>query len=474
MYSYNNIKGEMIKNIDIFYNRYINRKKVISYIEKKTEKLIEEHLITLKQSKNSDLESLNAINSKLKLFDSYDEEINTSSFSKEFKEIAEIPNIIQKNLSILSFTEMTPIQKLSIPIILQKMDLVGCAQTGSGKTLSYLIPIASLLLTQEEINENPFKTRISFPLLLIILPTRELAIQIYNEALKLLYKTGIIPVCVYGGESFNNQIADLREGCDILIGTPGRLIDFLNKKYISLEYCKYLIFDEADRMMDMGFEPDMRSIVDDFNLNDSRQTLMFSATFPKSVLRIIQTFLKKDYFYVTTGNYLGENEIANGNVEQRFFYIKSGNINDKLMTLHKILQIINGKTLVFVNTKRDTSSLKKYLDSKNYNVDDIHGDKKMEERKRVLNDFKKGKLMLLIATDVASRGLDIPEVDYVINFDLPSNIDSYVHRIGRTGRCGKEGKAFSLVMSYDSNLFKDLYNVLIKTNQKIPQFMKQF
>ena len=456
-----------------FHSRYFYRKKD-SYIilQNKAEKLINEHLQNLKNGK-SDVETLNITNAQLKLYNSENQEVDTSNFPTSFKEISQIPNIIQDNLSTLQFNQMTSIQNLSIPIILEGIDLVGCAQTGSGKTLSYLLPISILLYS----NNYPLinkKKRISYPLLLIIVPTRELAIQIYYEALKLLYQTEIIPVCVYGGADYSNQIADLREGCDILIGTPGRLINFLEKEFISLDMCEFLVIDEADKMMDMGFEPDIRKIVEDFDLNDERQTLIFSATFPKIVLRIMETFLKVNYYFINTGNFLGENESANVNVEQRLFFIKSGKINDKLMVLHKILQIINGKTLVFVNTKKDTSGLKNFLEGKNYNVNDIHGDKNMEERRKVLNDFIKGKLMLLIATDVASRGLDIPQVDYVINFDLPNNINSYVHRIGRTGRCGKEGKAFSLVMPNDCNLFKDLYNVLIKTNQKIPQFMKQF
>ena len=453
-----------------FHSRYFYRKKD-SYIilQNKAEKLINEHLQNLKNGK-SDVETLNITNAQLKLYNSENQEVDTSNFPTSFKEISQIPNIIQDNLSTLQFNQMTSIQNLSIPIILEGIDLVGCAQTGSGKTLSYLLPISILLYS----NNYPLinkKKRISYPLLLIIVPTRELAIQIYYEALKLLYQTEIIPVCVYGGADYSNQIADLREGCDILIGTPGRLINFLEKEFISLDMCEFLVIDEADKMMDMGFEPDIRKIIYEFDLSDDRQTLMFSATFPKIVLRIMETFLKEDFYFINTGNFLGENESANANVEQRLFYIKSGKNNDKLIVLHKILQIINGKTLVFVNTKRDTSGLKYFLDSKNYNVNDIHGDKTMEQRKKVLNDFIKGKLMLLIATDVASRGLDIPHVDYVINFDLPNNIDSYVHRIGRTGRCGKEGKAFSLVMPSDYNLFKDLYNILKKCNQKIPQFI---
>jgi ATP-dependent RNA helicase DDX3X len=456
-----------------FHSRYFYRKKD-SYIilQNKAEKLINEHLQNLKNGK-SDVETLNITNAQLKLYNSENQEVDTSNFPTSFKEISQIPNIIQDNLSTLQFNQMTSIQNLSIPIILEGIDLVGCAQTGSGKTLSYLLPISILLYSNNYTLINK-KKRISYPFLLIIVPTRELAIQIYYEALKLLYQTEIIPVCVYGGADYSNQIADLREGCDILIGTPGRLINFLEKEFISLDMCEFLVIDEADKMMDMGFEPDIRKIVEDFDLNDERQTLMFSATFPKIVLRIMETFLKGNFYFINTGNFLGENESANVNVEQRLFFIKSGKINDKLMVLHKILQIINGKTLVFVNTKKDTSGLKNFLEGKNYNVNDIHGDKNMEERRKVLNDFIKGKLMLLIATDVASRGLDIPQVDYVINFDLPNNINSYVHRIGRTGRCGKEGKAFSLVMPNDCNLFKDLYNILKTCNQKIPQFINEF
>ena len=470
MYSNNK---QNFQNFNTFTPRYFYRKKAsYLFLENKAEQLINDHLQNLKNGK-SDVETLNITNAKLNLYNSENKEVDTTNFPSSFNQIPQIPNIIQSNLSLLQFNQMTSIQKLSIPVILENIDLVGCAQTGSGKTLAYLLPISILLYSNNYPIINQRK-RISYPLLLIIVPTRELAIQIYNESLKLLYKTKIIPVCIYGGDDYSNQIADLREGCDILIGTTGRLINFLEKEFISLDMCKFLVIDEADKMMDMGFEPDLRKIIDEFDLNFDRLTLMFSATFPKSVLRIMETFLKGDFYFINTGNFLGENESANVNVEQRLFYIKSGKFNDKLIVLHKILQIINGKTLVFVNTKKDTSGLKNFLDGKNYNVNDIHGDKKMEERRKVLNDFIKGKLMLLIATDVASRGLDIPQVDYVINFDLPNNINSYVHRIGRTGRCGKDGKAFSLVMPNDCNLFKDLYNILKMCNQKIPQFIKDY
>ena len=247
-----------------FHSRYFFRKKD-SYIilQNKAEKLINEHLQNLKNGK-SDVETLNITNAQLKLYNSENQEVDTSNFPSSFKEISQIPNIIQDNLSTLQFNQMTSIQNLSIPIILEGIDLVGCAQTGSGKTLSYLLPISILLYS----NNYPLinkKKRISYPLLLIIVPTRELAIQIYYEALKLLYQTEIIPVCVYGGADYSNQIADLREGCDILIGTPGRLINFLEKEFISLDMCEFLVIDEADKMMDMGFEPDLRKIVDEFD-----------------------------------------------------------------------------------------------------------------------------------------------------------------------------------------------------------------
>ena len=256
MYSTNT---ETFQNSSFFQPRYFNRKKD-SYLnlEYKAKKLINDHLENLKKGK-SDVDTLNITNAELKLYNSENKEINTSNYPTSFKQMSQIPNIIQENIEKLQFNQMTSIQKLSIPIILEGIDLVGCAQTGSGKTLAYLLPL-SILLYSHNIPIINQKKKISYPLLLIIVPTRELAIQIYQESLKILYQTQIIPVCVYGGEDYLYQIADLREGCDILIGTPGRLIHFLEKDYISLDMCKFLVIDEADKMMDMGFEPDIRKL----------------------------------------------------------------------------------------------------------------------------------------------------------------------------------------------------------------------
>ena len=461
---------------DYFLNRYPKRKNLISLINDEAKNYIEEYLLSLNSENNQkiDVQNLNKTNLILNLYDSEGNLIKKNKY-KKFTEIKNIPQILSDNLNILNYKEMTNIQRLAIPNILKNYDLVGCAQTGSGKTLAYLLPISINLLN----NQNEFfqinikKKRKSYPLVLIIIPTRELAIQIYKEAMKLLYKTNIVCTVVYGGDSVYEQSNNIQDGCDILIGTPGRLIQFLNEKIISLEMIKYLILDEADKMLDMGFEKDIENIVTNFDMkdDDSIQMLMFSATFPNKVLRMVYNYIKPNYLYITSGKKLGEDDSVNANVIQQFYYIETSDFNDKLYVFHQILQNIIGKVLVFVNTKNDTKELYKLLIKNNYRACLIHGDLNMNERINALDKFIKGNINLLLATDVASRGLDLPNVDFVINFDMPYNIDIYIHRIGRTARCGKQGCAKSIVFPEDWPIFDDLKNILIKNNQKIPGFL---
>jgi ATP-dependent RNA helicase DDX3X len=294
--------------------------------------------------------------------------------------------------------------------------------------------------------------------------------------MKLLYKTNIVSTVVYGGDSVYEQSNNIQEGCDILIGTPGRLIQFLNEKIISLEMLKYLILDEADKMLDMGFEKDIENIVTNFDMKDdeSIQVLMFSATFPHKVLRMVNNYLKDDYLYITSGKKLGEDDSVNANVIQQFYFIETSDFNDKLYIFHQILQNIKGKVLVLLNTKNDTKELYQLLVKNNYRACIIHGDLNMSQRIYALEKFIKGNINLLLATDVASRGLDLPNIDFVINFDMPHNIDIYIHRIGRTARCGKQGCAKSIVLPEDWPIFNDLKNILIKNNQNIPEFLYDY
>ena len=392
---------------------------------------------------------------------------------------------------------LTPIQKLFFGYLFNSgnkffdnnkinndYDIVGCAQTGSGKTLAYLITSVSFLFNDKEgILEIP-KSKlsnnynfISYPLILIILPTRELALQTFEECLKLLYNTYINTVVVYGGEKNFSQRSELKEGCDIIIGTPGRLIQFLEEGDISLTQVKFLIIDEADELLDMGFEEDINHILFDFNWSDYHNTFLMSATFPKKVLNMVDRIMKKEnYSFITHGNYLGEKEDANGNVKQRFYLIESDyrtNIfNKKIDALFGLLKLIDGKTLIFANKKDDVKEIALRVMDYEYGIVSLHGDMDMNQRKMSLNDFKNGNVNLMVASDVASRGLDIPEVSYVINFDMPSNIDIYVHRIGRTGRVGNQGNSLTLLTREDKLLFRPLFELLSKTNQKIPDFLR--
>ena len=308
------------------------------------------------------------------------------------------------------------------------------------------------------------------------MPTRELAIQTYEESLKLLYKSFINTVVVYGGEKSYNQINQLNEGCDILIGTPGRLIDFLQKGFIKLSDVKYVVIDEADKLLDMGFEEDIDYILFSFDLPKNYNRFLMSATFPKKVLSMVDKVMRQDYCYITHGNYLGEKEEANENVIQRFYLIQCSNYyNDifekKLNALFGLLEIVDGKTLIFANKKEDAKAIAFNVDQHGYGIVCLIGDMDIYNRIDSLEQFKTGKVNLMVASDVASRGLDIPEVSYVINFDMPNNIDIYVHRIGRTGRVGNKGHSLTLLTQGDRPLFRAIFELLSKTKQKIPDFL---
>ena len=479
-----------------FMNRYPNRTKIIIDKNEYAGNLINEW-----KNKNisKNLESLNINNKQLNLFVNGqklpEKDIN---FPEKFINYGKIPKQIQKNLYNMGLETLTPIQKLFFGYLFNSgnkffdnnkidndYDLVGCAQTGSGKTLAYLITSVSFLFNDKEgileipkiKSKNSFNNFISYPLILIILPTRELALQTFDECIKLLYKTYINTVVVYGGEKNFAQKRELKEGCDIVIGTPGRLIQFLDEGDISLTQVKYLIIDEADKLLDMGFEEDINHILFDFNWSDSHNTFLMSATFPKKVLNMVgRTMKKNNYSFITHGNYLGEKEDANGNVKQRFYLIESSyhsNIfNKKIEALLGLLELLDGKTLIFANKKDDVKEIAYAVEDYGYGIVSLYGDMDMNQRKFSLNEFKNGNVNLMVASDVASRGLDIPEVSYVINFDMPPNIDIYVHRIGRTGRVGNQGNSLTLLTREDNYLFRPLFELLSKTNQKIPDFLR--
>jgi ATP-dependent RNA helicase DDX3X len=367
-----------------------------------------------------------------------------------------------QNIKKLGYNKPTPIQKYSIPISLKRRDLMACAQTGSGKTAAYLFPIIAKMLNDLPPSSQGL-ARGAYPVSLILAPTRELSIQIYEEALKFSYRTGIKVAVVYGGADPKLQSKELDKGADIIVATPGRLIDFNNRGKITLSLVKYLIMDEADRMLDMGFEPQILMILE--KTNKVRETGMFSATFPQSI-QFLAASLMKEYVFLSVGR-VGS---TTDNITQYLYQVEE---NDKKEVLYDRLKDFECLILIFVETKKSADYICDYLKRRECPCTTIHGNRTQPERERALHDFKTGKISILVATDIAARGLDISNVGCVINYDMPNNIEDYVHRIGRTGRIGKKGTAISFVSEKNKPVIKDLYSLLCESNQEIPEWLEE-
>lgn len=305
---------------------------------------------------------------------------------------------------------------------------------------------------------------------MILAPTRELVSQIHDEARKFAYRSWVRPAVVYGGADINQQLRSIERGCDLLSATPGRLVDLIERGRISLSNIKYLVLDEADRMLDMGFEPQIRHIVQGVDMPGTaeRQTLMFSATFPRDIQMLAKDFLK-DYVFLSVGRVGSTSE----NITQKIEYVED---NDKRSVLLDILASQPkedlGLTLVFVETKRMADMLSDFLMSNNLPATSIHGDRTQREREMALQTFRTGRTPIMVATAVAARGLDIPNVTHVINYDLPSDIDDYVHRIGRTGRAGNTGVSTAFFNRGNKNIVRDLLDLLREANQDIPDWLE--
>jgi len=370
---------------------------------------------------------------------------------------------LRKNISLSGYKKPTPVQKHSIPIAGKFRDLMSCAQTGSGKTAAFLLPMINILLTREQIRiPDDFPRRMAYPRALVLSPTRELSQQIYRECRKFLYCTGFRAVCVYGGAESRAQYRDLEQGVAVLVATPGRLVDFLNRNKISLYVCKFTVLDEADRMLDLGFEPQIKEILEGFDMPNERQTMMFSATFPVEIQKLAQNYLT-NYVFLAVGRVGSTAE----SITQEL--VRANGRDAKLDVLMDLLPRCDGLTLVFVATRRDAENIEYFLRQESVNAESIHGNRNQQERERALKSFRDGLSPILIATDVAARGLDVPNVKWVINYDLPNTIDSYVHRIGRTGRCGNTGTAISLVGSKENkNVLRELLNILQEAKQTVP------
>lgn len=355
---------------------------------------------------------------------------------------------ILKALQDEKYETPTPIQAQAIPVALLKKDILGCAQTGTGKTAAFAIPILQLLN-----KEYPHPKQIRS---LILTPTRELAIQIeesfkaYGRYLKLKHTV------IFGGVSQHAQTATIRNGVDILVATPGRLLDLINQRYISLKNIEIFVLDEADRMLDMGFINDVKKII--ALLPKQKQTLFFSATMPTEIQKLSDTLLHQPTKIVVTPV-----SSTAERIEQSVFHVAKENKNQLL--LHVIKEHKINSALVFTRTKHGADKVVKYLAKVNISAEAIHGNKSQNARQRALTNFKEGKIKCLVATDIAARGIDIDKLEYVINFDISNLPETYVHRIGRTGRAGKEGEAFSFCDPEERAYLRDLEKL---TNQKIP------
>jgi len=366
------------------------------------------------------------------------------------------PDYVMSEIRSKGFDKPTAIQSQGWPIALSGYDLVGIAMTGSGKTLGYLLPAII------HINNQPYLNEGDGPIALVLAPTRELATQIVEVAQEFGKSSKIKTTAIYGGAPKGPQIKDLEKGSEIVIATPGRLIDILEMGKTNLRRCTYLALDEADRMLDMGFEPQIRKIID--QIRPDRQVLMWSATWPKSVQRLAEDFLK-EYIHIN----IGSQELhANHNILQIVDVCEE---NEKETKLARLLEEIaadsTSKIMVFVETKRKADELTRLMRRDGYPAMCIHGDKEQKEREWVLGEFRNGSTTIVVATDVAARGIDVDDVKFVINYDYPGNSEDYIHRIGRTGRKGRTGTAYTLFTPKNGAKAKDLVDVLTEANQVV-------
>ncbi|MGA3174898.1 MAG: DEAD/DEAH box helicase [Syntrophorhabdales bacterium] len=346
--------------------------------------------------------------------------------STTFEEMR-ISKEMKKAVAAMGFEELTPIQSRAIPLVLEGKDVIGQARTGTGKTLAFGLPIIESLSPKGRNLEA-----------LILCPTRELAVQVADEIKRLArYRRDAHIVAVYGGQPIQKQLTSLKKGARIIVGTPGRLMDHMNRGTILLDSIRTVVLDEADRMLDMGFVDDMKTIL--WAMPEERQTLLFSATIPESVMDLVDKFQKNPIVVNVSGD-----QVTVPEVDQTFFEVKPW------MKLEMLCRLIDTYTptssLVFCNTKRRVDQIVRDLQQRGYRVDSLHGDMPQSRRDHAMSRFRKKLLRVLVATDVAARGIDVDDIEAVINYDVPQDDLHYVHRIGRTARMGKGGRAFTLVL----------------------------
>ncbi|EKM57897.1 uncharacterized protein PHACADRAFT_251816 [Phanerochaete carnosa HHB-10118-sp] len=371
------------------------------------------------------------------------------------------PEYLMSTIRAQGFAAPTPIQCQAWPMALSGHDVVAISQTGSGKTIAFALP------AMLHINAQPLLAPGDGPIALILAPTRELAVQIQQECTKFGSNSRIRNTAIYGGAPKGPQIRDLQRGVEIVIATPGRLIDMLESGKTNLRRITYLVMDEADRMLDMGFEPQIRKIVS--QIRPDRQTLMFSATWPKDVQKLANDFLK-DFIQVN----IGSTELtANHNIQQIIEVCSDFEKRSKLIKHLDQISQENAKVLIFVGTKRVADDITKYLRQDGWPALAIHGDKEQRERDWVLSEFKAGRSPILIATDVASRGLDVKDVGYVVNYDFPNNCEDYIHRIGRTGRAGMKGTSYTYFTTDNAKSARELIGILREAKANVPTQLEE-
>jgi len=350
-----------------------------------------------------------------------------------------IENKLKNSIRFADFITPTPIQSKSIPIGLLGKDILGTAQTGTGKTLAFTIPMINKLILDKN------------TMALIVCPTRELATQVMQTVLKLnVREIGIGNALLIGGESMQKQLKKLKRRARIIVGTPGRINDHLKRQSLNLSKVSYLVLDETDRMLDMGFTPQIETILK--FIPKQHQTLLFSATLPNNILRISEKYLN-DPERIAIGSLSTPIE----KIKQETFQITQ---DKKYHELINQLVERNGSILVFVKTKRGADKIVKRLKYDGHSADAIHGNLRQSKRDRVINNFRNGKSRILIATDVAARGLDIPLIKHVINYDLPQVAEDYIHRIGRTGRAGKEGSSLTFITPNDRSMWSSISKLI--------------
>lgn len=344
---------------------------------------------------------------------------------------------ILRAIEDMGFEETSPIQTQAIPAVCEGIDVVGQAQTGTGKTAAYTIPMLMKIDPQ-----------IKKPQAIVLCPTRELAVQVAEEIRKLAkYMSDIKVLPVYGGQEIVRQIKSLKTGVQIIVGTPGRVMDHMRRKTVKFDNINMVILDEADEMLDMGFREDMETILTE--TPEDRQTVMFSATMPKAIMDIARNFQKDARIIKVV-----RKELTVSNIEQFYYEVRPKN---KTEVLCRLIDIYNPRlSVVFCNTKRQVDELISEFKGRGYFADGIHGDMKQQQRDRVMDDFRSGKVDILIATDVAARGIDVDDVDMVFNYDIPQDEEYYVHRIGRTGRAGRSGMALSFISGKEVYKLKDI------------------